>query len=240
MWSKFELISQTYRISMGKLYTPAQKHFKSASVYVSVLPAMAPDQNMNLTDEQKEEDLRFRKTGPPSILLTEFLSSTFVPDRKIIRAREMVIALKRHLYVLKNVPSAVIPCQVWTRDFSRPVKDIIKKYNGLAALEFPLRQGRERIMDALKAKEWVLYAGASVLCDNIVAIVPLDNTDYKEHYRYMSALKKEFMKDGLDFTSDGDQLLYRFIKTYDPDAWLNEDCILFQIKSRRGQTLLEE
>lgn len=214
---------------MGSLKTDSQKCFDSTTAYVSLIPNVLPDTNPRLTDQQKLDDYYVQNISLPTIPLRSFLEKSPKEQNLVRAARAIKDSKKKQLLIHKKLPAIVIPIKVWSRDFSLPYSKLVKEYNALILLEFPCSQDTEKLMTLLKSLPWVWYVTISADGENVLAIVPLDNCDYEEHYKYYDALRQEFRKRGFHILERCGNLLTLMFKTDDPDAWMNEHCTLYRL-----------
>lgn len=202
---------------------------KIDEMYVSVLPHLLPDTNPRLSDDQKRRDYDNQKIGPPSVLLMDFLRG----NRDVRQLCEKVRKIKnikiRRETVVRLFPHAIIPVKVWCRDSSLSSERFVKTYNHLIALEFPIVCEISRIVKILKSKPWVLYITLSADGACIIALVPLDNDDYRRHGLFFDALRSEFESHGLTVIEKCGNLTAMMAQTYDSDAWFNGSCVLFNL-----------
>ncbi|MGM9735674.1 MAG: hypothetical protein ACI3ZL_04610, partial [Candidatus Cryptobacteroides sp.] len=207
---------------------------------VSVLPHLLPDTDGRLSDEQKRNDFNNMLIGPPSVLLMDFLKG----DKNIRRLCEKVRSLRseddRKNAVVRLLPHAIIPVKVWSRDFSFPPDKWVKSYNRLIALEFPAGDDRMRIVSVLKSKPWVLYITLSADGDCVIAIVPLDNDDWRRHGEFFDALRSEFSGYGFAVSDRCGDLNALMAQTYDDNAWFNGCCVPYSLTRCSGNGLMEE
>lgn len=218
---------------MGTSKTGLGKHFDSEKAYVSLIPNVLPNTNPKLTDQQKLDDFYVQKVGPPTVQLRSFLGKSDESCKLMKAARAIKDPREKMYFIHRRLPAAVVPVKVWSRDFSLPYKRLIKEYNALIMLEFPCSQDMKKLMTLLKSLPWVWYVTLSADGENVLAIVPLDNRDYDEHYRYYESLRDEFEKYGFNITDRCGNLLTLMFKTDDPDAWMNEHCILYRLPEQR-------
>ena len=207
---------------------------KIKEMYVSVLPHLLPDTDRRLTDEQKRRDFDNSMIGPPSVLLMDFLRGD--KDTRLLceKVRSIRNANSRRDAVVRLMPHAIIPVKVWSRDFSRLPEEYVKSYNRLIALEFPVGDERTRIIAVLKSKPWVLYITLSADGDCVIAIVPLDNDDWRRHGHYFDALRSEFGRYGFSVNESCSSLTAMIAQTYDTQAWFNGNCILYSLPRSFG------
>lgn len=198
-------------------------------MYVSVLPCLLPDTNSRLTDEEKRRDFDNVRIGPPSVSLLEFLKGDLKTKRLCDRIRSIRNEQSRKAFVAGRMPHAIIPVKVWTRDFSLAPGKFVKAYNGLVVLEFPIDDDMARIESVLKSKPWVLYVTLSADGDSVIAIVPVDNDDYRRHDLFFKAVSDELRHCGLVADGSCDGLTAMMARTFDDDAWYNEVCELFEL-----------
>ena len=88
----------------------------------------------------------------------------------------------------------------YTRDKNVPLKEKLKHYNGIIALDFDDVQDVEACKQKIAQLPYVYYVGLSASKRGFYAIIPLDNADYTKHFLYFVALRKEMEK--LGFTVD--------------------------------------
>lgn len=208
---------------------PEKTIMKIKEMYVSVLPHLLPNTDGRLTDEEKRRDFDNSLMGPPSVLLMDFLRGDSETKQLCDKVRSIRNSVSRKSSVVKLLPHAIIPVKVWSRDFSRLPEKYIKSYNRLIALEFPAGEDRSRIIAVLKSKPWVLYITLSADGDCIIAIVPLDNDDWRRHGEFFDALRSEFGRCGLSVSESSRDLTAMMAQTYDADAWFNGNCILYSL-----------
>lgn len=225
---------------MGTSKTDLNKRFNSGTAYVSLIPNVLPNTDRKLTDQQKLDDFFVQKVGPPTVSIRSFLKTDKESSKLVKTARSLNDCRCRKLFIHKMLPAIVVPVKVWSRDFTQPYESLIKEYNSLIMLEFPVSQGTGRLISLLKTLPWVWYFTLSADGENILAIVPLDNNDYYEHYRFYEALKREFSKRGFQILDRCEELVTLMFKTDDPQAWMNEHCTLYRLPGHHKQTINEE
>ena len=209
--------------------SPETTIMKIKEMYVSVLPHLLPNTDERLTDDEKRRDFDNSLMGPPSVLLMDFLRGDSETKRLCSNVRSIRNSVSRKDAVVKLLPHAIIPVKVWNRDFSLHPERYVKSYNRLIALEFPSGDDRTRIIAILKSKPWVLYITLSADGDFVIAIVPLDNDDWRRHGEFFNALRSEFGRCGLSVSESCADLTAMMAQTYDADAWFNDNCILYSL-----------
>ena len=207
---------------------------KIKEMYVSVLPHLLPNTDVRLTDDEKRRDFDNSLMGPPSVLLMDFLRGDSETKRLCSNVRSIRNSVSRKDAVVKLLPHAIIPVKVWNRDFSLHPERYVKSYNRLIALEFPSGDDRTRIIAVLKSKPWVLYITLSADGDCVIAIVPLDNDDWCRHWHYFDALRSEFGRYGFSVNESCSSLTAMIAQTYDTQAWLNGNCVLYSLPRSFG------
>ena len=201
---------------------------------MSVLPHLLPNTDGRLTDDEKRRDFDNSLMGPPSVLLMDFLRGDSETKRLCSNVRSIRNSVSRKDAVVKLLPHAIIPVKVWNRDFSLHPERYVKSYNRLIALEFPSGDDRTRIIAVLKSKPWVLYITLSADGDCVIAIVPLDNDDWRRHWHYFDALRSEFGRYGFSVNESCSSLTAMIAQTYDTQAWLNGNCVLYSLPRSFG------
>ena len=102
---------------------------------------------------------------------------------------------KRRSFLKREYLSAgSISGTFYTRDKNVPLKEKLKHYNGIIALDFDDVQDVEACKQKIAQLPYVYYVGLSASKRGFYAIIPLDNADYTKHFLYFVALRKEMEK----------------------------------------------
>lgn len=213
---------------MKNYLLPEDGRFRAETVYLSILPKLYPDTKQKLSDEEKAADYRMNYSELPMITLKEFTE----PDswmraklRAIKRETDFQAKVKK---IMTQVPAAIIPARVKSRSDIERIEENMQGYNSIIALEVPIATDETRIFNLLKTKPWVWFAGRSIDEQNIIAIVPLQNKDFKKHSAVYLHIKEELKKDGIDITERCASLSMIVFQTYDAEAWRNDNCCLYR------------
>ena len=214
---------------MNTTNTVVGKPFDSNSIFVSVYNRVAPSSKPNLSFDEKAQEYRNSVLSGKEIPLREFLSMGFsyIAELQAVWTeddKKTRNALKRN-----TLPAATLSATLITRDSRLNLKDKIKHYNSLIALDFDDVENIALAKRKIAELPYVYYVGESASRRGFFAIVPLNNNDYSRHELYFNALEKEMSK--LGYTIDPackDVTRLRFI-SYDPDPYFNENCQLYSL-----------
>lgn len=209
-----------------------QKRFDYADAWVSLLPNVLPDTSPKLTDQQKLDDFYAQKVGPPTVGLLDFMVCRKEEMSLVRKARSIGNPKERDYFIRRSLSAIVVPVKVNSRDFTMADDRLVKEYNGLILLEFPAGQDSVGLRRLLKSLPWVWCVTLSADAENILAIVPLDNKDYREHKRFSDALRREFEERGFHIQERCGNLTALMFKTYDADAWINGYCTLYRLPEK--------
>lgn len=214
---------------MNTTNTVVGKSFDSNSIFVSVYNRVAPSSKPNLSFDEKAQEYRNSVLSGKEIPLREFLSMGFsyIAELQAVWTeddKKTRNALKRN-----TLPAATLSATLITRDSRLNLKDKIKHYNSLIALDFDDVENIVLAKRKIAELPYVYYVGESASRRGFFAIVPLNNNDYSRHELFFNALEKEMSK--LGFKIDPackDVTRLRFI-SYDPDPYFNENCQLYSL-----------
>lgn len=209
--------------------TVVGKLFDSNSIFVSVYNRVAPSSKPNLSFDEKAQEYRNSVLSGKEISLKEFLSMgfSFIGELQAVWTEED--KKKRNALKRNTLPAATLSATLITRDSRLNLKDKIKHYNSLIALDFDNVEDIVRAKRKISELPYVYYVGESASRRGFFAIVPLNNDDYSRHELFFNALEKEMSS--LGFTIDPackDVTRLRFV-SYDPDPYFNENCQLYSL-----------
>ncbi|MBQ0123953.1 MAG: hypothetical protein KBS58_03825 [Bacteroidales bacterium] len=216
------------------------KRFNPIKVYVSFFDHILPQTNKNMSETNRLNDFKKHYLESTSIPLLEFIEMGKTYRSKIENVRSFEDPTLKAHSLARDIPAAVISCRVRTRDFTKSIDENIRGYNGIVMYEIPKQRNKQKIFEALKQKPWVWYISESADGRYIDVIVPLDNGNYEDHWIYCDTLEKELRKAGLLVNEDCGGLYHMMHVTYDEDAWMNEDCVLYELPKRQTRKRLEE
>lgn len=214
---------------MSTLENTESRRFNSDEIYVNVYKRVYPSSAPNQTENQKLSDLRSSTSQPMEVKLKVFLNmgEEHIEHLKLIWSTD---DKKRRSFLKREYLSAgSISGTFYTRDKNVPLKEKLKHYNGIIALDFDDVQDVEACKQKIAQLPYVYYVGLSASKRGFYAIIPLDNADYTKHFLYFVALRKEMEK--LGFTVDkacSDVTRLRFV-SYDPSPYYNENCELYSL-----------
>lgn len=219
---------------MNTTNTVVGKSFDSNSIFVSVYNRVAPSSKPNLSFDEKAQEYRNSVLSGKEIPLREFLSMGFsyIAELQAVWTeddKKTRNALKRN-----TLPAATLSATLITRDSRLNLRDKIKHYNSLIALDFDDVENIVLAKRKIAELPYVYYVGESASRRGFFAIVPLNNNDYSRHELFFNALEKEMSK--LGYTIDPackDVTRLRFI-SYDPDPYFNENCQLYSLPDELG------
>ena len=213
---------------MKNYLLPEDGRFRAETVYLSILPKLYPDTRHHLSDVEKAADYKMNYSELPLISLKEFIepdSWMMTKLRSIKRETDFQAKVKK---IMAQVPAAIIPARVKSRIDIEHIEENMQGYNSIIALEVPIATDETRIFNLLKTKPWVWFAGRSIDEQNIIAIVPLQNKDFKKHSAVYLHIKEELKKDGIEITERCASLSMIVFQTYDAEAWRNDNCCLYR------------
>ena len=213
---------------MKNYFLPEDGRFRADTIYLSILPKLYPDTRHHLSDVEKAADYKMNYSELPLISLKEFVepdSWMMTKLRSIKRETDFQAKVKK---IMALVPAAIIPARVKSRIDIEHIEENMQGYNSIIALEVPIATDETRIFNLLKTKPWVWFAGRSIDEQNIIAIVPLQNKDFKKHSAVYLHIKEELKKDGIDITERCASLSMIVFQTYDAEAWRNDNCCLYR------------
>lgn len=214
---------------MNTTNTVVGKSFDSNSIFVSVYNRVAPSSKPNLSFDEKAQEYRNSVLSGKEIPLREFLSMGFSYIAELQAVWTEEDKKKRNALKRNSLPAATLSATLITRDSRLNLKDKIKHYNSLIALDFDDVENIVLAKRKIAELPYVYYVGESASRRGFFAIVPLNNNDYSRHELYFNALEKEMSK--LGYTIDPackDVTRLRFI-SYDPDPYFNENCQLYSL-----------
>ena len=213
---------------MKSYLLPEDGRFRAETVYLSIIPKIYPDIRQNLSDEEKAADYRMNYSELPLITLKEFVE----PDsclRMKLRAIKYETDFQAKAYkIMTQIPAAIIPARVKSRSDIERIEENMQGYNSIIALEVPISTDGTRIFNLLKTKPWIWFACRSIDENNIIAIVPLQNKDFRKHNAAYLHIKEELRHDGIEITERCSSLSMIVFQTYDSEAWRNDNCRLYQ------------
>ena len=213
---------------MKSYLLPEDGRFRAETVYLSIIPKIYPDIRQNLSDEEKAADYRMNYSELPLITLKEFVE----PDsclRMKLRAIKYETDFQAKAYkIMTQIPAAIIPARVKSRSDIEHIEENMQGYNSIIALEVPISTDETRIFNLLKSKPWIWFACRSIDENNIIAIVPLQNKDFRKHNAVYLHIKEELKHDGIEITERCSSLSMIVFQTYDSEAWRNDNCLLYQ------------
>lgn len=219
---------------MNTTNTVVGKSFDSNSIFVSVYNRVAPSSKPNLSFDEKAQEYRNSVLSGKEIPLREFLSMGFSYIAELQAVWTEEDKKKRNALKRNSLPAATLSATLITRDSRLNLKDKIKHYNSLIALDFDDVENIVLAKRKIAELPYVYYVGESASRRGFFAIVPLNNNDYSRHELYFNALEKEMSK--LGFKIDPackDVTRLRFI-SYDPDPYFNENCQLYSLPDELG------
>ena len=214
---------------MNTTNTVVGKSFDSNSIFVSVYNRVAPSSKPNLSFDEKAQEYRNSVLSGKEIPLREFLSMGFSYIAELQAVWTEEDKKKRNALKRNSLPAATLSATLITRDSRLNLRDKIKHYNSLIALDFDDVENIVLAKRKIAELPYVYYVGESASRRGFFAIVPLNNNDYSRHELYFNALEKEMSK--LGYTIDPackDVTRLRFI-SYDPDPYFNENCQLYSL-----------
>ena len=214
---------------MNTTNTVVGKSFDSNSIFVSVYNRVAPSSKPNLSFDEKAQEYRNSVLSGKEIPLREFLSMGFSYIAELQAVWTEEDKKKRNALKRNSLPAATLSATLITRYSRLNLRDKIKHYNSLIALDFDDVENIVLAKRKIAELPYVYYVGESASRRGFFAIVPLNNNDYSRHELYFNALEKEMSK--LGYTIDPackDVTRLRFI-SYDPDPYFNENCQLYSL-----------
>lgn len=213
---------------MKSYLLPEDGRFRAETVYLSIIPKIYPDIRHNLSNEEKAADYKMNYSELPLITLKEFVE----PDsclRMKLRAIKYETDFQAKAYkIMTQIPAAIIPARVKSRSDIERIEENMQGYNSIIALEVPISTDETRIFNLLKTKPWIWFACRSIDQNNIIAIVPLQNKDFRKHNAAYLHIKEELRHDGIEITERCSSLSMIVFQTYDSEAWRNDNCRLYQ------------
>ena len=207
--------------------------FRSDDVFVSIIPRVFPETRKNMSDMDKVTDFKINYSELPMISLKDFVE----PDRWM---RENIKAIlketdyqQRTKKILTRVPAAIIPARVKSRGDIENIEENLCGYNSIIALEVLIGENSGEVFERLKKMSWIWFAARSVDGRYFIVIVPLKNHDFRKHKMFYMHLREELKRNGMEITERCASLSMIVFQTYDPEAWRNDDCTLYQLQEHR-------
>lgn len=216
------------------------KRFEPVKVYVSFFDHILPKTNRNMSADSRRSDFQRHYLESASIPLLEFIEMGRAYQSKIENVRSFEDPTLKAHSLARDIPAAVISCRVRSRDFTKSIEENVRAYNGIVMYEIPKLRNKQKIFDALKLKPWVWYITESADGRFVDVIIPLDNENYEDHWIYCDNLENELRKEGFLVKENCGGLYHMMHVTYDKDAWMNEDCVLYELPKRQTRKRLEE
>ena len=167
---------------MSTLENTESRRFNSDEIYVNVYKRVYPSSAPNQTENQKLSDLRSSTSQPMEVKLKVFLNmgEEHIEHLKLIWSTD---DKKRRSFLKREYLSAgSISGTFYTRDKNVPLKEKLKHYNGIIALDFDDVQDVEACKQKIAQLPYVYYVGLSASKRGFYAIIPLDNADYTKHF----------------------------------------------------------
>ncbi len=218
---------------MKEYFLSEDGRFRAETVFVSIIPRVFPETRKNMSDEDKITDFKINYSELPMISLKDFVE----PDRWM---RENIKAIlketdyqQRAKKILARVPAAIMPVRVKSRGDIENIEENLCGYNSIIALEVPIGEDSREVFERLKKMSWIWFAARSVDGRHFIVIVPLKNHDFRKHKMFYMHLREELKRNGMEITERCASLSMIVFQTYDPEAWRNDNCTLYQLQEHR-------
>lgn len=163
-------------------------------------------------------------TTPTAVFLSQFLFS--------IKHRESIEQLRKlATKEEKDVKKKSMPCATISGTFTQRSIAGIKKYNGLACMDFDAKDNNktaEEIKEMLSRFSEVYYAGLSIGGAGVYAIIKTDNRAVEYHSKVIETIGETLKNANLFYDKSGkDVSRLRFI-SYDPQPYFNGNADVFK------------
>lgn len=225
---------------MKEYFRAEDGKFRAENVFVSIIPRLFPDTRKNLSDEDKVADFRMNYSELPMISLKDFVE----PDSRMRENLKTILREtdyhRRAKKIMASVPAAIMPVRVKCRCDIDNIEKNLCGYNSIIALEIPISDDSIDVFERLKKMSWIWFASRSIDGRFFIVIVPLKNKDYLKHRIFYQHLKEDLKLIGVEVTERCASLSMVVFQTYDVEAWMNDDCRLYQLPDSQDNIFKEE
>ena len=182
-------------------------------------------QEMSKKNEEYEAELKHHR----DVTLDSFLfGRDFAPD--VLRAvRRKLLGHEIDKRKSTSLELATPACIMVSRDKVVRLEDRIKKYNSLVCMDFHDPENLDWIKETLAQLPYVYYAGISSGKTGVFAIIPIVDTNWRNHELYFNELRRITKNMGLNPSLCGrsvDDLRYQ---SEDQEPYYNPNCTRFSL-----------